>query len=280
MTSIPRSRWLLKKSSRALVAMGGSALSAFSRKHCLVLTYHRIQKSIRDPFAVSPSDFERHMSRLRMENRVADHAQLLGYARGAAEREDNACLITIDDGMASTYFEALPILLEYRIPAVIYVSSALIGRDVPGLPERYMNWNELRQIADTGLITIGSHAHTHRSLGSMSPMEAKDEIVRSRAVLEDGLGISVQTFAYPFGTRGDFNSQTRSALDGAGFESGFISMHGYVAPGSDPLALPRIKVEGGESDLLFSLISRGATVPWRLIDESLWRLQRNRAEIS
>ena len=89
----------------------------------------------------------------------------------------------------------------------------------------------------------------------------------------------MRCFAYPFGTRADFNPVTERALADAGYHVAFNSMHGSIRPGMDPISLPRVKIEGGEPLPMFALQSRGALDAWRVVDQNLYRLQRVRQEI-
>jgi hypothetical protein len=54
----------------------------------------------------------------------------------------------------------------------------------------------------------------------------------------------------------------------------FLSTHGAVRAGSDPLALPRIKVEGGEPLWLFRMLARGGMDHWRVVDNAIAALTR------
>ena len=244
------------------------------------LTYHRIGAADRDPFCVSSADFEAQVRQLAESGRAVSLDQLIAFVEGGAPLPADACLITIDDGMLSTLTEAAPILERWKVPAVAFVTSSLIGKDYAGLPERYLTWDELRQLATSGLIAIGSHAHTHRSLGLMPPQEAIVEARESREMLSGQLGREVAVFAYPFGTRSDFNETTEQVLRQAGYRIAFNSVHGAILRGMNLVSLPRIKIEGGESLQMFSLASRGAMDAWRIVDQTLWRLQRVRQEIT
>lgn len=280
-------RWYIKKAARLGVAMGSAASGSLVLRRLFgkqvrirTLTYHRIGPSVRDPFCVSSTDFEAQVRQLAESGRAVSLEQLVAFVQGRAEMPADACLITIDDGMISTLTEALPILERWKVPAVAFVTSSLIGRSWDGPSERYMNWDELRQLAASGLVAIGSHAHTHRSLGLMSPDEAIHEARQSREMLSQQLGRNVTVFAYPFGTRSDFNDTTERLLREAGYTLAFNSVHGAIVPGMDLISLPRIKIEGGESLRMFSLASRGAMDAWRVVDQTLWRLQRVRQEIT
>jgi peptidoglycan/xylan/chitin deacetylase (PgdA/CDA1 family) len=61
-----------------------------------------------------------------------------------------------------------------------------------------LDWPGLREIAQVG-IEIGSHTHTHPRLDRMRAERLEQEIAGSRRALEDGIGVRVATFAYPFG---------------------------------------------------------------------------------
>jgi hypothetical protein len=133
-------------------------------------------------------------------------------------------------------------------------------------------------------MAVGSHAFSHRSLGKMPVEEARDEAKRSRERLEAEIGRPVLSFAYPFGTHGDFSPETDRGLADAGYRIAFHSQHGAVRPGDLReggvfASLPRVKVEGGEGLWMFKLLAAGAMDGWRVVDRNLWRMQRVRQEI-
>lgn len=281
-------RWYVKKSARLVCNYGTGFRGVRALRRGLrdgpvarVLTYHRFGAAARDPFCVRPADFAAQVKLLADEGRAISLQQLQRFVAGEDAIPDDACLITIDDGLLSTLTEALPVLEHYKVPAVAYVSAALVGRDAPAIDaERYLSWDELREVAASGLVAIGSHAHTHRSMGLMPLADARVEMTESRRALSENLDTDIPSFAYPFGTRSDFNAATDQALAEAGYAIAFSSIHGVVRTGMAPLSLPRIKVEGGESLQMFATLSRGGMDAWAAVDNTLWRLQRVRAEIT
>ncbi len=60
------------------------------------------------------------------------------------------------------------------------------------------------------------------------------------------LGVDAESFAYPYGMRPDHSPDTARVLAELGYTSIFVALHGAMRRGTDPLNLPRIKVEGGE----------------------------------
>jgi peptidoglycan/xylan/chitin deacetylase (PgdA/CDA1 family) len=275
-------RWLLKKGARRGVAVG-SAIARHRRAErapqLRALTYHRFGDARHDPFCVRVPEFEAQMAWLAEQRLAVSLAELEAFRAGRTTLPPDAVVVTIDDGFRSTYSAALPILRRYGIPAVVFLPVGEIGgaerapsADPSASPEPHLTWEEVGALSRAG-ITVGSHAWTHRSLGRMSAHEAREEAQRSRAALEDRLGVAVTSFAYPFGTRADFNATTRTILEGSGYRCAFTAQHGPVRPGDDPFLLSRIKVEGAEPLWMFRLLVRGGLDAWRWVDRTLWRLQ-------
>lgn len=283
-------RWMVKKAARGGVALGVWSAGVVRATQAVApgprvraLTYHRFGHERRSPFCVSPEDFELQMAWLAGEGLAVSQEDVLEFVRGRRALPDGGVLVTIDDGCISTLEIALPIMAKHRIPGVAFISSDLVGIGQKGLPERYMTWDEIRQCARAGM-TIGSHSHAHRSLGQMPIAEARRQIARSKEVLEQEIGQPIASFAYPFGTHGDFTPETERALIESGYEIAFNSQHGAIRPRpGEPdalFSLPRVKIEGGEALWMFRLVTQGAMDPWRVIDRNLWRLQRVRQELS
>ena len=271
-------RWYVKKAARRAF-IGASALAGSALPNCVrVLTYHRFADAPQDPWSVPRAEFDRQMEMLARERRAVSLDEVLRFVRGEGSVPDDACLVTIDDGMLSTLTQALPVLEKHGIPSVAFVSSKLVGWD--GTPERYLTWDELGALKASGLVAIGSHAHSHRSIAELPGEEIESELVESRKILSERLGEQVRCFAYPFGMMNDFNEATDRVLAEAGYEIAFNSMHGAVRAGMPPISLPRVKVEGGDSIGMFERISRGGIDGWRMVDENLWRLQRVRQEVA
>lgn len=278
-------RWWVKKAARAGVALGSSLSGSLVARSLLrraprvrALTYHRFGPERDDAFIVEPHVFEMQM-RILAEKRLAiSLAQLQRFVEGREVLPDGACLVTIDDGMMSTYAHAFPVLRRWGVPAAIFVSAGLVGGDIR-YPERYMGVRELKEMVGSGLIDIGSHAFTHRSLGMMPPEEAFEEARASRERISNDVGQECVSFAYPFGTRGDFSPYTERALADAGYTIAFNSVHGAIVPGMDPISLPRVKVEGGEAIWMFQLLRRGAMDAWVAVDHTMSRFQRERQEV-
>ncbi len=260
-------RWFAKKAARRLVA--GLPRTGRGGPNLRVLTYHRFAARSRDPFAVAPELFDAQMARLAASGRAVDLPRLLAFVGGDPDAvPDHAILVTIDDGALSTLTVAAPILARHRVPAVAFVSAGRLGEPADDGPERFLDRHEVASLPDYG-IEIGSHAVDHVSLGGLDRHRLQRALGGSKVILEDLTGREITAFAYPFGTRLDFDDCSRREAALAGYRVCFTSQHGAVGRGSDPLLLPRIKIEGGDPMIVFDRALVGGLDAWILIDRAL-----------
>ena len=126
-----------------------------------------------------------------------DEAARLLAAPAAPPGPSPVC-VTFDDGTADFVDEALPELVAHGIPATVYVATDFVetGRAFPD-DGRPVSWAGLRDAVSTGLVTVGSHTHTHRLLDRVDGPEAAAELDRSVGLIEDRLGVACTHFAYP-----------------------------------------------------------------------------------
>jgi peptidoglycan/xylan/chitin deacetylase (PgdA/CDA1 family) len=124
-------------------------------------------------------------------------------ARPAAPSGPPPICLTFDDGTTDFVEEALPELVAHRVPVTLYVATDFVetGRSFPD-DGRPVSWAGLRDALSTGLVTVGSHTHTHRLLDRVDGPEAAAELERSIGLIEDRLGIACRHFAYPKALRG------------------------------------------------------------------------------
>ncbi len=117
----------------------------------------------------------------------------------------------------------------------------------PGVRETHsmLSATELAELVRGDLIEIGSHTSTHALLDALPEAQQRAEIVRSKARLEEILGLRVDHFAYPYGR---YTEATISILRSAGFACACTTNAGLVDKYSDRLQLPRLTIGdwGGE----------------------------------
>jgi peptidoglycan/xylan/chitin deacetylase (PgdA/CDA1 family) len=107
-------------------------------------------------------------------------------------------VVTFDDGTADFVDTALPLLVRYRIPATLYVATRFVEeRKLFPHDEAPLSWGAIRDAISTGLVTVGSHTHSHLLLDHAGPAEAETDLRRSTQLIGERLDVSAEHFAYP-----------------------------------------------------------------------------------
>ena len=148
---------------------------------------------------------------------------------------EKTALITFDDGYCSVRDIALPLLQHFGYPAVLFVPTDYIGRyntfDNGIEPEEAIcDWDCLQELMRHG-VSIQSHGASHRRFSEISPNEQKDELIRSKDILQNNLGSPVELMAFPYGDDGMDKERTTEYLKEAGYQAACLY-------GGDPLLLP------------------------------------------
>ncbi|MFA5093880.1 MAG: polysaccharide deacetylase family protein [Candidatus Omnitrophota bacterium] len=119
--------------------------------------------------------------------------------------------------------------LKSRDFHIIDEALTFLRRKTPGIGPgmgRCMSWEEIKELSEAGM-EIGSHAVTHRSLARIPLPEAAGEIRRSKADIEEKTGAACLHFAFPFGSRLDYNSALVDEVRKAGYSTCILNIHGY-----------------------------------------------------
>lgn len=209
-----------------------------------VLGYHRFEERVRDPLAIKPDHFRKQMQAIKDSGiPVIPMADFLAWRRGEKNIPPKAIVITIDDGYDDTYSLAWPILKEFGFPFTFYVYTNYIGAG-----GRSISWEELKEMSEAG-VDIASHTVSHANLAKPKQSDLKgmtyeewlrNELAGSKKIIEEKLGITVTTLAYPFGIHNDAVAQ--AAAD-AGYEAAFTVSGQKALHDSKPMAIGRYIVQ-------------------------------------
>lgn len=88
------------------------------------------------------------------------------------------------------------------------------SRTLPG--EGVLSWGQVKEMKKNG-ISLGAHTVNHFILTRLTPQEAEYEISSSKKMIEERTGAPVDLFAYPNGSKGDFDDTTKRLLKKHGF---------------------------------------------------------------
>lgn len=110
---------------------------------------------------------------------------------------------------------------------------------------RTLSVDEARSLTRDDLVTLGAHTLTHPKLSEHSLQFQRNEIVQSKARLEQITGKPVTNFAYPYG---NYTRASAKLTKAAGFDTACTTVAASVWRYTDPLLLPRLAVENWDGE--------------------------------
>ncbi len=127
----------------------------------------------------------------------------------------NAICLVFDDGYYDFYKYIYPILQKYQVKALLAVVPKYILDDTDKDDASRLNhehnelfhaykdatfctYKELQEMQNSGLVQIVSHSYSHQNLLE-DGIDIKEELCKSKEILEEKLGTTVESFVYPFG---------------------------------------------------------------------------------
>jgi len=123
------------------------------------------------------------------------------------------------------------------------------GASRPGRSShRSLSSDEVLTLAEGGLVEVGCHTVTHPKLAALPVAMQREEILNSKARLEEILGRAVSSFAYPYGRRCDYTNETITITRDAGFESACVTSSGVVSRHVNRYELPRFQAPNVDGD--------------------------------
>ncbi len=242
--------------ARAWKRAAGSALFALGAQRALlrdtgvVVAFHRVNdRTAGDALSVGVADFARFCRFFRAHFDVIPLGALL--TRLERGQPLAGCLaISFDDGYLDNYSCAAPVLQQLGLPATFFAVSSFLGSRTrawwdagiePAPP--WMSWAQLRELHAAGF-EIGAHTHTHANLGEIRGKQAREEILRGKDELEQGLGAAVSNFAYPYGRANALSEENRALVRELGLRSCASCHGGLIRPDTEPFRLPRVPING------------------------------------
>jgi len=211
-------------------------------KQIIILMYHNVLPASGNRYEISTQAFAEQLDLLTSEGcRVIP----LSSAIDAMEKHDFSKLparpvvITVDDGYENFYTNAYPLLLEHKMPATLSIYTSFIGSCRAAL-----KWTQLQELVASGWVEIASHSTNHSNLTKEHKGETPEqlaarrqlEIVDSKKMLEEKLGVKVLAFVYPGGNR---NADTDKLVEEAGYHAAITIYDGPNLPADSPFKLRR-----------------------------------------
>ena len=230
----------------------------------IIFCYHLLVDKVRYPGTeITPAAFEAQMKELKDRGiTVISMQDLLAWKRGEKNIPPRCAVITFDDGYKSQYEVAWPILKKYGYPFTMFIyTEGVRGGSLGG--GGAITWEQLADMRDNG-VDIEAHSATHQDLreghtitlaspggkktrtkltGAQYEQWMQNEVVGSKQLLEQRLGIKVNCFAVPFG---NYNEHVKEIARNAGYEAMF-TVYGQPITFTSPLdSIGRYAIEANK----------------------------------
>ena len=176
-----------------------------------ILRYCSIQPSSTDlkdePCTLTPERFEEHLQLLQSDYEVISLTKAMDRLRSGVDDNEGKpkTVITFDHGLIDYQTHALPLLTVYGLPSTLFITTRFCDQtdshphyNHRGAPQ-HLNWEQLSQLSQHPLVTIGSQSISHANLSNVEEEIASQEIRLSKEIIEERLKHSIGFFSYPDG---------------------------------------------------------------------------------
>ena len=253
-------RYLLKRAVKIIVCIftiytGYQYItrSKSNKRGLTILTYHSISNEIEPDETVTPEEFERQLQYIKENYRVISLEEAIEYLQTDFGKISGSIVITFDDGYSDNYYNAYPLLKKHDFPATIFLISDFIKNN----GSKYLSSSQIHEMKSND-ISFGSHTVSHQILTRLTNEEIVREIRDSKDTLESRLDQKISSFAYPVGTRADFNDEIMEIVKACKYTCACSNMYGMNGENADIFALKRIGIETTDNFFIFKQKLDGA----------------------
>lgn len=164
-----------------------------------VLMYHAVSDQTwgLEGLFLSPSDMEAQLKYLT-EN---GYDPIFFSDLPHLDQYKKPVILTFDDGYNNNYTDLYPLLQKYNVKATIFVIPASVGGQYS------MTAAQIKEMSDSGLVSIQSHTQDHKELASLSADQQKQQFAQSQLAIARMTGHIPSVLSYPSGS---YDSNTLS----------------------------------------------------------------------
>ncbi len=220
----------------------------------VVLCYHRFTTDKTSRLEVSAAELEQQLRYLQANGfTVIPLRAVTGFLTGEQDLPPKPVVITIDDGYRSAYSIAYPLLKRFGAPATLFIYTDFLGSGAA------LTQAQIKEMTETGLITVESHSKTHSDLRLKKPRESDADYHRRLGIelaqpveeLSRITGDRPRAIAYPYGAA---TPDVTASTAREGFALGLTVTRGGNPNWTDPFLMRREMVYG--TDTLDTFASR------------------------
>lgn len=209
-----------------------------------ILCYHNFNPVKPGYMNMKPQTFETQIKWLKDNGfHIVALKDAVEYLQGKrASLPTKSIVITFDDGWASVDTYLLPIVQKYNFPVTLFIYPETISHG-----KNALTWDQLKKLQRTGMFDIQSHTYWHPNFKQEKKKRSqadfdkfvKSQLVNSKKILDEKLGINVTLLAWPFGIYDAYLEQ--QAAD-AGYVMAFSIDDAAANKHYKPMAQPRFMI--------------------------------------
>ncbi len=241
--SSPKHRTASKHTTGKTTAATSSTAAKGSAVSVPILTYYVINSA--PPGSTAPADLytplDQFTAQMNALKAAGWHAVTLdqvqaAWSQGKSLGPGKPIVISFDNGYASQYTNALPVLKRLGWVAVANLEVSGLSPSEGGMTD-----SQVRGLQAAGW-ELDAEGATHTDLTSVGTTQLQSETVTARQTLHARYGAPVNWFCYPLG---HYDSTVVAAVRTEGFVGATTIVPGWASARGDRYRLPRLQVAAG-----------------------------------
>ena len=160
--------------------------------HGITRTNNQMTRAQGRKYCITHAQFRGHLEMIRSQEYVVSTLGGFWQAGRQANEVNRTAVITFDDGHASDYEAAFPLLQQFGHHAEFFVNPGTINRP------KFLSWSQIAEMHRAGM-SFQSHGWDHVDLRVLSSRELYHQLRDSKGELQYRLGARVDVLSAPYG---------------------------------------------------------------------------------
>lgn len=215
----------------------------YDDKAAVIFAYFAIGNDNNPSLSIRTEQFVQQVNELKTGGyNVAPLGDVVDAFSAGKSLPPHTVAITFDGADKSILQDAAPLLIDNELPFTVFIPADRVSSGKPP----FMNWNDLRKLKRSGLVTFGLHPSSYSRLANGDENEIRRQLNNSLAVIRDELDVNVGFVAYPFG---EYDEKYKDIVKSMGLKAAFGQQSGVAWAGDDRFALPRFTLTERYGDM-------------------------------
>ncbi len=222
----------------SLPAVAVAASLTQDSSSAIIYAYYKIGEDSYPALTLSKEDFKAHIREIETNNyAVLPLKTIISALKANTPLPDNTMAITFEGGHSSIMDDAVPLLLEKKIPFTIFISPTHVDHNAAA----YIGWPRLKKLQKKPLVTIGLHPDLYNRYASEEKEAIRRHLNKAKVRYREEFDEDPVFFAYPYG---EYSQAYKELMNEQGFMAAFSQQSSVTYAGNDLYALPRFTMTG------------------------------------